>query len=906
MAENKNLKTLTLPNAQGELVKYDLAPKWEKIEGKPEELNELRGAAIGRKGTAEGAEIFNNYDNNVASGINSHAEGDGAKAIGLNSHAEGKGAEAHGADSHAEGRYAKAYGEGSHAEGNNAEAHELFSHAEGYRTRARGVYSHAEGDCAEANGRQSHAEGASTKALGSASHAEGNKTEANQYASHAEGSYSKATGGSAHAEGGHYKVFDETGAYTEMGGGGTLASGNSSHAEGASTIASGNFSHASGHGTIASGRASYAAGEGIIESVGSGRGDELGYLTFTSGPTKTLNAGDHLMFVHVAEAGKSRERNLVLIDASGTYVLDDGLEDGITYEIYRLIYNEASGKGARSIGTGTTASGEFSIAEGYKTTAQGNYSHAEGLHSKATVEGAHAEGYQTEATGKYAHSEGRTAKAQGYCSHAEGFGTTVSKDYGHAEGNTTKASARSAHAEGEQTTASATYTHAEGYYTKATSTCAHSEGSQTTAGGDYAHAEGYSTTTSNRAAHAEGESTTASGIASHAEGYYATASGKYSHAENNQSKATGESSHAEGAKGEDIEPVLFDWGYYEFTIYNGQYCIELSGINRESDDAGVVSADFPPIDTNLLLRGEIPIVLTSIIYHDTWGTGNNYYSYYYPTDDTASGAYAEGTIYEPQGGATNDGSYAGGKGSHAEGISTYTLTAAAHVEGKYNIKDFSNKYLHITGIGTPENRANGFTVDTQGKGSFASTVATNGADYAEHFEWLDGNPDNEDRIGYMVTLDGDKIKLANEEDDVIGVISGTAAILGDNAEWEWKQKYLTDDFGRIIYEHVPICEYTFDEKLQATIATKIGETEELRPKLNPAYDPEQPYIARVDRPEWGVVGMFGKLYVRDDGTSLPNQYLKVGSGGIGVNSSSKTNMRVLRRVSENIVQILFT
>jgi hypothetical protein len=78
------------------------------------------------------------------------------------------------------------------------------------------------------------------------------------------------------------------------------------------------------------------------------------------------------------------------------------------------------------------------------------------------------------------------------------------------------------------------------------------------------------------------------------------------------------------------------------------------------------------------------------------------------------------------------------------------------------------------------------------------------------------------------------------------------------------------------------------------------------PKLNPEYDASQPYTNRKDRPEWDCVGMFGKLYVRDDGTSLPNQYLKVGNGGIGVNSPSKTNMRVLRRVSENIVQILFT
>ena len=436
-----------------------------------------------------GGEIFNNYDNNEATGLYahaegsstratgsaSHAEGNGAKALGVNSHAEGKGSEAHGADSHAEGRYAKAYGEGSHAEGNNSEAHELFSHAEGYRTRARGVYSHAEGDSAEANGRQSHAEGASTKALGSASHAEGSKTEAHQYGSHSEGGYSKATGGSAHAEGGHYKVFDETGAYTDMGGGGTLASGNASHAEGSSTIASGKFAHASGYGTMASGEASYSAGEGILETCGTGSGASGSTLfTFESTPSKTLNVGDHLVFTR--PDGMSRERNIIAKNSSTEYQLDDDLDNDISYVVYKLAYNIASGKGARSVGMGTTASGEFSVAEGYKTTAQGSYSHAEGLHSKATVEGAHAEGYQTEATGKYAHSEGRTAKAQGYCSHAEGFGTTVSADYGHTEGNTAVASARAAHAEGEQTTAAGQRSHAEGYYTKATADAQHVQG----------------------------------------------------------------------------------------------------------------------------------------------------------------------------------------------------------------------------------------------------------------------------------------------------------------------------------------------------------------------------------------------------------------------------------------------
>ena len=35
---NKILKTLTLPNAQGEQVTYELHPEWDKIENKPEDF----------------------------------------------------------------------------------------------------------------------------------------------------------------------------------------------------------------------------------------------------------------------------------------------------------------------------------------------------------------------------------------------------------------------------------------------------------------------------------------------------------------------------------------------------------------------------------------------------------------------------------------------------------------------------------------------------------------------------------------------------------------------------------------------------------------------------------------------------------------------------------------------------
>lgn len=92
-------------------------------------------------------------------------------------------------------------------------------------------------------------------------------------------------------------------------------------------------------------------------------------------------------------------------------------------------------------------------------------------------------------------------------------------------------------------------------------------------------------------------------------------------------------------------------------------------------------------------------------------------------------------------------------------------------------------------------------------GGIADFWHTTGADYAEMFEWLDGNTDNEDRIGYFVENVYDekekhceKIQIAKNSDDVIGVVSskhGTAGIIGDTAEKCWKGTHNKDAFGRI-------------------------------------------------------------------------------------------------------------
>ena len=140
-----------------------------------------------------GGEVFNDYDNNTAVGVNSHAEGSQTKAVGVHSHAEGLLTNASGVNSHAEGQETESVGVNSHAEGLQTHANKNNSHAEGRITVADGEASHAEGDETQASGKWSHAEGYMSLSEGIASHAEGQYTTAS-------GNYSHAAA-NAHAEG---------------------------------------------------------------------------------------------------------------------------------------------------------------------------------------------------------------------------------------------------------------------------------------------------------------------------------------------------------------------------------------------------------------------------------------------------------------------------------------------------------------------------------------------------------------------------------------------------------------------------------------------------------------------------------------------------------------------------------
>ena len=239
-----------------------------------------------------------------------------------------------------------------------------------------------------------------------------------------------------------------------------------------------------------------------------------------------------------------------------------------------------------------------------------------------------------------------------------------------------------------------------------------------------------------------------------------------------------------------------------------------------------------------------------------------------------------------------------GRYSFAYGYQVIAANDGAVIFGKYGINDerCSLALANGTAIKTP---GLAFKVLSDGSVHADKEYTSPCADYAEYFEWADGNPNNEDRAGYFVKLKDGKIVLCEDFDTPLGIISATPAIIGDSGEMHWQGKFLTDDFGRIQYCDVTVPAETDED---GNIVTE--EHIETQPILNPQWNPEQEYIPRKDRAEWSAVGVLGKLIVYDDGTLQSGDICRCGDGGKAV-KSIENGYTVLKRVSDDKVIIWF-
>ena len=526
--------------------------------------------------------------------------------------------------------------------------------------------------------------------------------------------------------------------------------------------------------------------------------------------------------------------------------------------------------GSVSLGrTPGTGDGDASFAVGYSVVAEGSYSHAEGCGSVARGDSSHAEGYFTFCDCTYGgHAEGNGAIAaptEIYFKMKSYSGRVLSVDTEHVSFKSSRLA---------KITAGMKIYLWNDYYANKRAVVYEIASIDTTSAtitlrndlpaSNYevrhavvpeirntkkyypGHAEGLSACALESYSHAEGNGAYALGVSSHAEGNGTKASGANSHAEGNGSAASGSNSHAEGSGS------------------------AASGSNSHAEGSGSVAS-------------------------------GNY------------GSHAEGNKTEASGGdahAEGDGTKAMGENSHAGG--SYTIARAKNQTaiGAYNVEYTGQEHTFIIGKGSSNTaRANCFRVThtgTYGAGSYNAS----GADYAELFEWADGNPGGTDRVGRFVTLQGDKLRLAGPDDDfVLGIISGSPSVVGDVHDDQWQGMYLYDVYGRPLWEDVEIPAETAEEpdpeNPEKTVSRVIHPAHmERRQKLNPDYDGSQEYRPRTERPEWDAVGMLGKLVALDDGTCQVDGWCAAGEGGIATRSENKTRYRVMARLDERHIRVL--
>ena len=112
----------------------------------------------------------------------------------------------------------------------------------------------------------------------------------------------------------------------------------------------------------------------------------------------------------------------------------------------------------------------------------------------------------------------------------------------------------------------------------------------------------------------------------------------------------------------------------------------------------------------------------------------------YCTTASGSGSHAEGSKTKTS-----------GENSHAEGTGTTASCRNQHVQGQYNIEDKANKYAHIVGNGTDENkRSNAHTLDWKGNAWYSGKI-TAGAAPVEDMDLTTKKYVDDNKIAYTVS-----------------------------------------------------------------------------------------------------------------------------------------------------------
>jgi hypothetical protein len=342
----------------------------------------------------------------------------------------------------------------------------------------------------------------------------------------------------------------------------------------------------------------------------------------------------------------------------------------------------------------------------------------------------------------------------------------------------------------------------------------------------------------------DSKNTAATSFKSFAEGYNTVASGIASHAEGTGTVASGEWSHAEGASSKAVGVCSHSEGVVTSAMGTAAHSegYETRAINVASHAEGIKT------------------------------TTSGYSSHAEGLDTTASGDF-----------------------SHAEGKGTDTnWLEGAHIMGTYG--DATKPYSwHLANGMAADKKGLAAVITNDGAASIDSVWSAGSMGYSELFETFDGRVID---CGYFVTVRGRKIQKANSQDRfILGVTTAVTGFLGNAADLRWKNKYITDEWGRIKYQEV-VVPALIDERGNVL----IPEHKERQPLLNHMWDKNEEYIPRSQRQEWVPVCLMGQVLVRDNGTCVENGYCIVTDSGIAINSTR--GYRVLERTGPSQILIL--
>ena len=318
-------------------------------------------------------------------------------------------------------------------------------------------------------------------------------------------------------------------------------------------------------------------------------------------------------------------------------------------------------------------------------------------------------------------------------------------------------------------------------------------------------------------------------------------------------------------------------------------------------------------------RTDDPVNYRTGIYMRAWDAGDNgdrNIIYYTNSDsDTTTvdydqhqkfGVKANGTIWSnsiyvgriESDEATPNSVYTGGNGT---GFFCYPTSSSQSSQIRARTSNVNNEYTIYTDTGGGVN----FKLSSGGRLYRDNTTEYSPADYAEMFEWKDGNTSSEVRTGMTVVLEDEMIRPATSSDDtskIIGVVSANPVIIGDAAPLSYKDKHLKDAYGGWVYDDgkemliwnkfgsdfidgkkvtrpqpdptdcncnpdfsIPVADIETEKAKgnvpQAAIDQNIRMTVNSR-LPNPDYDPTKTYVPRMDRKEWDAIGLLGKIVVR--------------------------------------------